>query len=172
MLRRWNMRRILRRNPIPHHVWQHVSGRIAVLRELDAVQMAHLRELTTWFLHDKAPRVHRDTGCRGRLDPWFRCWPTAGVAAARRILPIFASAAQAADLDRLCKSFAVIKLLEIIQIHKNHSQRMVVAFCSCDFRSACVEKSMSIIQSSQGIAVCISVLAFKLLANLGCQYCH
>jgi Mlc titration factor MtfA (ptsG expression regulator) len=31
-----------------------VTRRIAVLQELDAVQMAHLRELTTWFLHSKA----------------------------------------------------------------------------------------------------------------------
>ena len=48
------MRRILRRNPIPHHVWQGVTRRIAVLRDLDAVQMAHLRELTAWFLHSKS----------------------------------------------------------------------------------------------------------------------
>lgn len=48
------MRRTLRRDPIPHLVWQDVTRRIAVLQELDAVQMAHLRELTTWFLHSKA----------------------------------------------------------------------------------------------------------------------
>jgi MtfA peptidase len=48
------MRRLLRGNPIPHHIWQGVTRRIAVLQELDAVQMAHLRELTTWFLHSKA----------------------------------------------------------------------------------------------------------------------
>lgn len=54
MLRRWNMRRILRRNPIPHRVWRNVTRRIAVIQELDAVQMAHLRELTTWFLHNKS----------------------------------------------------------------------------------------------------------------------
>jgi Mlc titration factor MtfA (ptsG expression regulator) len=30
-----------------------VTRQIVVLRELDAVQMAHLRELTTWFLHNK-----------------------------------------------------------------------------------------------------------------------
>ncbi|MEO8333164.1 MAG: M90 family metallopeptidase [Gallionella sp.] len=48
------MRRILRGNPIPHHVWHSVTRRIVVLQRLDAVQMAHLRELATWFLHSKA----------------------------------------------------------------------------------------------------------------------
>ncbi len=48
------MRRILHRDPIPHRVWHNVTQRIVVLRGLDAVQMAHLRELTTWFLHSKA----------------------------------------------------------------------------------------------------------------------
>jgi Mlc titration factor MtfA (ptsG expression regulator) len=53
-LRRWRMRRILARYPIPHTVWQDVTRRMALLQRLDAVQMAHLRELTTWFLHAKA----------------------------------------------------------------------------------------------------------------------
>lgn len=53
-LRRWHMRRILRRNPIPHRIWRRATQHIVVLRELDAVQMAHLRELTTWFLHSKS----------------------------------------------------------------------------------------------------------------------
>ena len=48
------MRRILRRHPIPHDVWHGVTRQITVLRGLDAVQMAHLRELTTWFLHNKS----------------------------------------------------------------------------------------------------------------------
>jgi MtfA peptidase len=48
------MRQILRRNPIPHHIWRGVTRKIAVLHGLDAVQMAHLRELATWFLHNKA----------------------------------------------------------------------------------------------------------------------
>ena len=48
------MRRILRRNPIPHAVWHSVTRDIVVLRGLDAVQMAHLRELSTWFLHSKS----------------------------------------------------------------------------------------------------------------------
>lgn len=53
-LRRWHMRRILRRNPIPHHIWHSVTRHIVILQGLDAVQMAHLRELTTWFLHSKS----------------------------------------------------------------------------------------------------------------------
>ena len=53
-LRRWRMRRMLQRNPIPHHVWQSVTRRVLVLRALDAVQMAHLREMTTWFLDRKS----------------------------------------------------------------------------------------------------------------------
>lgn len=53
-LRRWRMRRILRRNPIPQDVWHGVTREIALLRGLDAVQMAHLRVLATWFLHHKS----------------------------------------------------------------------------------------------------------------------
>ena len=48
------MRRLLRRKPIPHHIWHSVTRKILVLQGLDAVQMAHLRELTTWFLQSKA----------------------------------------------------------------------------------------------------------------------
>ena len=48
------MRRILRRHPISHDIWHGVTRQIAVVRGLDAVQMAHLRELTTWFLHSKS----------------------------------------------------------------------------------------------------------------------
>lgn len=53
-LRRWRMRRILQRNPVPHHIWHGVTRKISVLQGLDAVQMAHLRELSTWFLHVKS----------------------------------------------------------------------------------------------------------------------
>ncbi|HUW37791.1 MAG TPA: M90 family metallopeptidase [Rhodocyclaceae bacterium] len=52
--RRWRMRRMLRRNPIPHPVWQSVTRRAVLLTELDAVQLAHLREMTTWFLAHKS----------------------------------------------------------------------------------------------------------------------
>lgn len=52
-LQRWRMRRMLRHNPIPHHIWHEVTSGAFVLRGLDAVQMAHLRELTTWFINRK-----------------------------------------------------------------------------------------------------------------------
>lgn len=45
---------MLQRNPIPLRIWRNVTRRITVLRSLHAVQMAHLRELTTWFLHNKS----------------------------------------------------------------------------------------------------------------------
>lgn len=48
------MRRILRRNQIPHPIWHGVTQQIKVLQGLDAVQMAHLRVLATWFLHNKS----------------------------------------------------------------------------------------------------------------------
>ena len=51
---RWRMRRILKRHLIPHHIWQSVTRRILVLKGLDAVQMAHLREMTSWFLDQKS----------------------------------------------------------------------------------------------------------------------
>lgn len=53
-LRRWRMRRILKRHPIPHSIWQNVTRRVLVLRGLDALQMAHLREMATWFLDQKS----------------------------------------------------------------------------------------------------------------------
>lgn len=53
-LRRWSMRRILKHHPIPHYLWQNVTRRVLVLRGLDAVQMAHLREMTAWFLDQKS----------------------------------------------------------------------------------------------------------------------
>jgi len=45
---------MLRHHPIPHHIWRRVTRKIAVLQGLDAVQMSHLRELATWFLHNKS----------------------------------------------------------------------------------------------------------------------
>ncbi|MHB8920042.1 MAG: M90 family metallopeptidase [Halothiobacillus sp.] len=54
------MRRLLKHHPIPHPLWHEVTARIWALHDLDAVQMVHLRELTTWFLAQKAI-----TGARG-----------------------------------------------------------------------------------------------------------
>lgn len=48
------MRRMLQRHRIPHRFWHKATRRIAALQGLDAVQRAHLRELTTWFLMHKA----------------------------------------------------------------------------------------------------------------------
>lgn len=53
-MRRWRMRRILNRDPVPHTIWQDATRHMVLLQRLDAVQMAHLRQLTTWFLHAKA----------------------------------------------------------------------------------------------------------------------
>jgi Mlc titration factor MtfA (ptsG expression regulator) len=52
-LQRWRMRRVIKYHPIPHNIWQSVTRRLPVLKGLDAVQMAHLREMTTWFLNRK-----------------------------------------------------------------------------------------------------------------------
>ncbi len=54
VLRRWRMRRVLKHYPIPYYIWQSVTRRAVVLKGLDAVQMAHLREMTTWFLDQKS----------------------------------------------------------------------------------------------------------------------
>ncbi|MEQ1667559.1 MAG: M90 family metallopeptidase [Sulfuriferula sp.] len=48
------MRRLLRHHPVPQPLWHSVTHKMAALQGLDAVQMAHLRELTTWFLHNKS----------------------------------------------------------------------------------------------------------------------
>ena len=54
-MQRWRMTRMLRHHPIPHNFWRSVTRSMPVLSGLDAVQMAHLRELTTWwFLHNKS----------------------------------------------------------------------------------------------------------------------
>ena len=60
MLQRWRMRRLLRRGAIPHEIWQEETGSMRLLSGLDAVQMAHLREMATWFLDSKSI-----TGARG-----------------------------------------------------------------------------------------------------------
>ncbi|HUX82072.1 MAG TPA: M90 family metallopeptidase [Halothiobacillus sp.] len=54
MWRRWRMRLLLKRHPIPQPIWHDVTHRMWTLKELDAVQMAELRELSTWFLAQKS----------------------------------------------------------------------------------------------------------------------
>jgi hypothetical protein len=48
------MRRVLKRNRIPLALWQKSTRRLTILQGLNAVQMAHLRELSSWFLHNKS----------------------------------------------------------------------------------------------------------------------
>jgi hypothetical protein len=54
MFQRWRMRRLLLRHPIDSTLWQNETHKIPLLNTLDAVQMVHLRELTTWFLAHKS----------------------------------------------------------------------------------------------------------------------
>jgi len=44
---------VLRRHPVPHKVWEQVLDQGAIFNRLSAVERAHLRELTTLFLHRK-----------------------------------------------------------------------------------------------------------------------
>lgn len=53
-LRRWRMRRLLKNDAIPHRIWQEATRNMRLLSGLDAVQMARLRELATWFLDSKS----------------------------------------------------------------------------------------------------------------------
>ena len=50
--RAWT-RYVLHRHPINHDTWEAVTGRLRLLQGLTAVEKAHLRELSTLFLHDK-----------------------------------------------------------------------------------------------------------------------
>lgn len=52
-LKRARLRHILHRHPIHRRLWQEITGNIAVLQGLTAVEKAHLRELATLFLHEK-----------------------------------------------------------------------------------------------------------------------
>ena len=52
-IRRLITRYILHRHPIRHAVWFAVSERLEILHRLSSVEKAHLRELSTLFLHEK-----------------------------------------------------------------------------------------------------------------------
>lgn len=54
VIQRWRMNRMLRHHPISYNIWRSVTRRMPVLSGLDSVQMAHLRELATWFLNSKS----------------------------------------------------------------------------------------------------------------------
>jgi len=51
--KRARTRYILHRYAIAHVLWAEVSGRLAFLQGMTAVEKAHLRELSTLFLHEK-----------------------------------------------------------------------------------------------------------------------
>ncbi len=52
-LDRLRIRHTLRHHPIPHDVWEALMHEAGIFRGLSAVERAHLRELTTLFLHRK-----------------------------------------------------------------------------------------------------------------------
>ena len=53
IFKRARTRYILHRHAIAHNLWREVTEKLAVLQEMTAVEKAHLRELTTLFLHEK-----------------------------------------------------------------------------------------------------------------------
>ena len=53
LLKRLRTLYILHRYPITHELWAQVSGSLSVLQGMSAVEKAHLRELTTLFIHQK-----------------------------------------------------------------------------------------------------------------------
>jgi Mlc titration factor MtfA (ptsG expression regulator) len=53
IFRRIHTRYILHRHAIAHDLWAEVAGKLASLQGMTAVEKAHLRELTTLFLHEK-----------------------------------------------------------------------------------------------------------------------
>ena len=53
LLKRLRTRYILHRHPITHELWAQVSGSLRVLQRMTAVEKAHVRELTTLFIHQK-----------------------------------------------------------------------------------------------------------------------
>jgi len=60
IFKRTRIRYILHRHAIAHDLWAEVIEKLSVLQGLTAVEKAHLRELTTLFLHEK-----RFTGVQG-----------------------------------------------------------------------------------------------------------
>ena len=53
IFKRAHIRFILHRYAIPHDLWAEVTEKLVVLQGMTAVEKAHLRELTTLFLHKK-----------------------------------------------------------------------------------------------------------------------
>lgn len=53
IFKRTRIRYILHRHAIEHGLWTEVTEKLAILQGMTAVKKAHLRELTTLFLHEK-----------------------------------------------------------------------------------------------------------------------
>jgi len=53
IFKRAHIRYILHRHAIPHDLWAEATEKLVVLQGMTAVERAHLRELTTLFLHNK-----------------------------------------------------------------------------------------------------------------------
>ena len=53
IFKRAYIRYILHRHAIPHDLWTEATEKLVVLQGMTAVEKAHLRELTTLFLHKK-----------------------------------------------------------------------------------------------------------------------
>ena len=51
--KRLRTRYILHRHPICHELWAQISNSLVILQGMTAIEKAHLRELTTLFLHQK-----------------------------------------------------------------------------------------------------------------------
>jgi len=53
IFKRTRIRYILHRHAIEHGLWTEITEKLAILQGMTAVEKAHLRELTTLFLHEK-----------------------------------------------------------------------------------------------------------------------
>lgn len=52
-IKHWKIRRVLKRYPIPHAFWHRLMTEDQLFHGLSSVEKAHLRELTTLFVHQK-----------------------------------------------------------------------------------------------------------------------
>ena len=54
IFKRARVRYVLHRHAIAHDLWVEVAEKLASLQGMAAVEKAHLRELSTLFLHEKS----------------------------------------------------------------------------------------------------------------------
>lgn len=59
-IKHWQVKRVLKRYPIPHRFWYKLMTQDQLFAGLSAVEKAHLRELTTLFVHQKNFRASED----------------------------------------------------------------------------------------------------------------